>query len=794
MFLPGSNEITNKVLALRLIATLGILFGVAGATIYQFSAILIDRINQGERESLFAAIESGPLQLARLNSGELASTYLNRLGEEAHRQNPSIVGAEIVSGPSATDRYAVWTSELAPKVSCSAKVAKSVEFPDGMNPFIMRLTIDRCATRQPLARMQQLCLAVGVLLVVMTGLACLLAGLPVFRSLRQVARMLDFGNAGTADDLTKICYLPLRNLGNKVLENRKLELQATVARMTQMLVHDVRKPFSILRMGLNMLGNAKDPESVKQVLSRLVPEVDKAVRNADGLIADVMEVGSPSTQLIQEPTTPEALIEAAIADLCRIYPNANINLSYDFRHTKPVLVHVRKIARVFSNILGNAVQAMMSGGEIWFKTRDANGFVEFCIGNSGSVISPEHLPKLFDAFFTSGKKGGTGLGLAIAQKVIAAHGGTIWCESSVTPEQPDGKVEFFFTLPVSTAAAAPKFLGVLPRHTSDVSQAFDLAQTDQEAKQVTGVSSAELELEVDIQTARAELARPIGILIVDDEDVYRQGLHGSMTRVPELAAALAIDFAPSSTEALAKIKAQAFDLLITDVDLGLKSINGFELVQEIRTLMPSCMICVHSNRLVAEDNKLAIACGADAFLPKPMAREHLLKLILQATQRALADGEAFETAGLPSAKPEVAIVEDNPFMLGAWSNALATDSTVHAVDSPEALAEMLLKDPVLGDRLACVVTDYYFDNSTQNGIDVARMIKARSPDLPVLLSSDGHISAAEMANVIDQVIPKDPQSYAGLTKRFELRNFRPPHQCDASSKDPRGRPTATIQR
>ena len=771
MLLPGSNEITNKVLALRLIATLGILFGVAGATIYQFSAILIDRINQGERDSLFAAIESGPLQLARLNSGELASTYLNRLGEEAHRQNPSIVGVEIVSGPSATDRYAVWTSELAPKVSCFATMAKSVEFPDGMYPFVMRLTLDGCATRQPLARMRQLCLAVGVLLVAMTGLACLLAGLPVFRSLRQVARILDFESSGTADDLTKIPYLPLRNLGNKVLENRKLELQATVAQMTQMLVHDLRKPFSILRMGLNMLCNAKDPESVKQVLSRLVPEVDKAVHNADGLIADVMEIGSPSAPLIQESAIPEAIIEAAIADLCRIYPNAKINLSYDFRHTKPVLVHAPKIARVFSNILGNAVQAMLSGGEIWFKTCDANGFVEFCIGNSGSTILPEHLPKLFDAFFTSGKKGGTGLGLAIAQKVITAHGGTIRCESSVTPAQPDGKVEFFFTLPVSTVAAAPKYQVVLPRHTADVAWAFALAQTEQEAKQFPGVSSAELELEVNIQTARADLARPIAILIVDDEDIYRQGLHGSMTKVPELAAALAIDFAPSSTAALAKIKAQAYDLVITDVDLGPKSINGFELVQEIRSLRSSCVICVHSNRLVVEDNKSAIACGADAFLPKPMVREHLLKLILQATERALADGEAFETSGPPSAKPEVAIVEDNPFMLGAWSNTLARDSTVHAVDSPEALAEMLDKDPGLVDRLACVVTDYNFDNSKQDGCDVARMIKVRSPSLPVLLSSDGHISAAEIANAIDQVIPKDPQSYAELTKLFESRNF-----------------------
>lgn len=762
MLLSGNKDITNRVLAVRLLATLVILFGVAGVTVYQFSAVLIDKINQGERDSLFAAIESGPLQLARLNSGELASTYLRRLAEEAHRQNPSIVGASIVSGLNATDRYAAWTWEPAPHESCLAPISKSVTFPDGMNPYIMRVTIDRCANRQPLVRMQQVCFAVGVLLVVMTAVACLLAGLPVFRSLRRVAKMLEFENPESFPDLNRISYLPLRSLGSKVLENRKLEQQAAVARMTEMLAHDVRKPFSILRMGLNMLGSAKDSEGIKRVLSRLVPEVDKAVSNVDGLIADVMEIGSSSTQLIQEPASPEVLVEAAIADLCRVHPKANVRLSYDFQHTKPVSVHIRKVARVFSNILSNAVQAMKCEGDIWFRTRNLDGLIEFCIGNSGSVIPPEHIPKLFDAFFTSGKKGGTGLGLAIAQKVITAHGGTIRCESSVAPENLVGRVEFFFTLPVAAAEGAPKFQGSLPQHTTDILRTFALSQADQEVRQDASLSKAESELEVDIQTAGAELGRLIRVLVVDDEEVYRQGLKVAMTQNPDLSAALAIEFAPGSAEALAKVQANGFDLVISDVDLGSASLNGFELVHLIRAEGPNCLICVHSNRMVAEDHKTAIAGGADAFLPKPMAREHLLKLILQAAERALSDRDPLEvTAHLP-ARPEVVIVEDNPFILEAWVECLAKDAAVHAVESPEALSAKLTKDPGLLDRLAYVVTDYNFDNSTQNGVDVGKMIKHRRPGLRVLLSSDGSVPASEMVGAIDRVISKDPLAYTDL--------------------------------
>jgi signal transduction histidine kinase len=223
----------------------------------------------------------------------------------------------------------------------------------------------------------------------------------------------------------------------------KAQVSEAIAKTTQMLAHDVRKPFSMLRMALNMLGRAKDPEAVKNVMQRIVPEIDKAMSSVDGMIADVMEVGSTSLTLIQEPASPDSLIESTLGEVIRMYPESNISFKYEFAHTHMASVHVQKIGRVFSNIVGNSFQAMRNRGQMWFRTFESDGMIHFCIGNGGSLIPAETLPKLFEAFFTSGKKGGTGLGLAIAQKVVNAHGGKIWCESSKTAEHPDGKVEFF---------------------------------------------------------------------------------------------------------------------------------------------------------------------------------------------------------------------------------------------------------------------------------------------------------------------------------------------------------------
>ena len=76
---------------------------------------------------------------------------------------------------------------------------------------------------------------------------------------------------------------------------------------------------------------------------------------------------------------------------------------------------------------------------------------------------------------------------------------------------------------------------------------------------------------------------------------------------------------------------QDYDLIITDVDMGKMSLNGFELVRELRKHGSKALICVHSNRIVAADNKAAIEAGANSFIPKPMAHAQLLRLILQAS-------------------------------------------------------------------------------------------------------------------------------------------------------------------
>jgi signal transduction histidine kinase len=70
------------------------------------------------------------------------------------------------------------------------------------------------------------------------------------------------------------------------------------------------------------------------------------------------------------------------------------------------------------------------------------------VRDSGVGVPAEHLPHIFDAFYTT-KNGGLGMGLAIGRSIIEAHGGRIWASS----EQGQGTT-FQFTLPAAGADAS----------------------------------------------------------------------------------------------------------------------------------------------------------------------------------------------------------------------------------------------------------------------------------------------------------------------------------------------------
>ncbi|WP_187119104.1 GNAT family N-acetyltransferase [Collinsella ihumii] len=111
-----------------------------------------------------------------------------------------------------------------------------------------------------------------------------------------------------------------------------------------------------------------------------------------------------------------------------------------------VLVDGDKMARVFNNVMKNAIAYSYEGSTILISAERVDAEVHIRFENQGDPIPAPKLKVIFEKFYRldaarATNRGGAGLGLAIAKEIVVAHGGNIACES--TPEH----TVFTITLP-----------------------------------------------------------------------------------------------------------------------------------------------------------------------------------------------------------------------------------------------------------------------------------------------------------------------------------------------------------
>src|SRR5262249_58149202 len=88
-----------------------------------------------------------------------------------------------------------------------------------------------------------------------------------------------------------------------------------------------------------------------------------------------------------------------------------------------------RMERAFVNLVGNALEAMPSGGEVRITAELRDGSVVVRVEDNGPGIAPEIRSQLFQPFVTAGKKNGLGLGLALSPQTVLEHGGDMWGEA-----------------------------------------------------------------------------------------------------------------------------------------------------------------------------------------------------------------------------------------------------------------------------------------------------------------------------------------------------------------------------
>lgn len=205
--------------------------------------------------------------------------------------------------------------------------------------------------------------------------------------------------------------------------------------MTADIAHDLRTPLSVLSGYLEALRDGvlePSPERFDAMFGE--------ARHLQRLIDDLRTLSlADAGELALAPThvPPGLVLEQAVSSYGPHVAQQSVGLSLEVEPDLPKIeVDTDRMAQVFANLISNALRYTPAGGHIRLGARRQDGHVLLQVQDSGSGISPEDIPHIFDRFYRGegarqGESGESGLGLAIAKSLIELNGGKIGVESAI---------------------------------------------------------------------------------------------------------------------------------------------------------------------------------------------------------------------------------------------------------------------------------------------------------------------------------------------------------------------------
>jgi signal transduction histidine kinase len=219
------------------------------------------------------------------------------------------------------------------------------------------------------------------------------------------------------------------------------ERMALVGRFASSIVHDLRNPLSVISLSSDvmMLPGISD-ENRAACKTRIVKQVERI----NSMLSELLEFarGEPSVQS-RERMIYATFVQPLMEEIRAEVSAKSISIKCDPPPESMVWINPARLARVFHNFVGNALDAMPGGGSLRLKFSVSNTEITTELQDSGPGIPPEMAGQLFQAFATYGKSSGTGLGLSICKRIIEDHHGSIFARNA-----PEGGALFGFTLPL----------------------------------------------------------------------------------------------------------------------------------------------------------------------------------------------------------------------------------------------------------------------------------------------------------------------------------------------------------
>ena len=253
------------------------------------------------------------------------------------------------------------------------------------------------------------------------------------------------GDLFAADDLRRSA------LENDLARQVQREQQAVRARdeLVAVVSHDLRNPMTIISMLCGMMQKAfsSDGTHSSRRISSAIDTMQQASSRMNVLLEDLLDTSKIEAgryTIAQQPLDVSQIFEEAYSLLAPLATDKSVELTFHAEPDLKISADPERLFQVLSNLIGNAIKFTPAQGKIGVVAMSDGQQIVFSVRDSGRGISPEHLPHIFERYWTAKEHNasGTGLGLYISQGIIKAHGGQLLAESKLG----EGS-EFRFTVP-----------------------------------------------------------------------------------------------------------------------------------------------------------------------------------------------------------------------------------------------------------------------------------------------------------------------------------------------------------
>jgi nitrogen fixation/metabolism regulation signal transduction histidine kinase len=215
--------------------------------------------------------------------------------------------------------------------------------------------------------------------------------------------------------------------------------------MAQQLAHEIKNPLTPIRLSAERVLRRwrKEPEKTGEILESSMEAIIQEVEGLSTLLNEFRTLSKP-----MEPSSSFTDIRGLAEEITGPYRSSYPGVRFDTEHMEGMFLKIdrNRLSQVLTNLIINGIDAMDGEGLLEIRTdlvkKGESRYCRLSVRDTGKGISKKDGRFIFTPYYTT-KESGTGLGLPIVERIVNAHGGTIWFNSAE-----GAGTTFFIDLPV----------------------------------------------------------------------------------------------------------------------------------------------------------------------------------------------------------------------------------------------------------------------------------------------------------------------------------------------------------